>query len=49
MTRVSKEIGFVQFSKPDQVKNCIESLNFQSYMGRELYLINKDKYLEVKK
>ena len=24
-------------------------MNFQNYMGRELYLINKDKYLEIKK
>lgn len=49
MTRVSKEIGFVQFSKQEQVKKCIEELNFHNYMGRELYLINKDLYLESKK
>lgn len=49
MTRVSKEIGFVQFSKQEQVKRCIEELNFHNYMGRELYLINKDLYLESKK
>lgn len=49
MTRVSKEIGFVQFSKAEHVKQCIDELNFKTYMGRELYLINKDLYLESKK
>lgn len=48
MTRVSKEIGFVQFSKSEQVAKCIQELNFQNYMGRELYLINKDHYMGVK-
>ena len=49
MTRVSKEIGFVQFSKAEQVSRCIQDLSFQPYMGREMYLINKDLYLESKK
>ena len=49
MTKVSKEIGFVQFSRADQVDNCIAQLNFKTYMGRELYLINKDKFQEILK
>lgn len=49
MTRVSKEIGFVQFSRAEQVEHCIAQMNFRTYMGRELYLLNKDKFQEVLK
>jgi RNA recognition motif-containing protein len=49
MTKVSKEIGFVQFSRAEQVETCIAQMNFRNYMGRELYLINKDKFQEVLK
>lgn len=49
MTKVSKEIGFVQFSRADQVEACIQQMNFKNYMGRELYLINKDKFQEILK